>query len=112
MYNGRDPTAFHHSALFLNQVLYYNCLHTVSPMDYAAESVVLKFCECETRRCANITIIDDLALEMVESFEITLGRTADLDSRITLDPVDGNIQIIDNDCTFRNRIDACSSGCI
>ena len=72
-------------------------------MDYTAVSVLLMFAECDTRRCANISIVDDLALEMAESFDISLNRTADLDSRIILDPAEGMIQIIDNDCMFNNN---------
>ena len=38
---------------------------------------------CE-RQCDNISIVDDVALEMTESFNVTLERTPDLNSRITL----------------------------
>ena len=73
-------------------------------MDYTAASVILMFAECETRRCVNISIVDDLTLEMAESFDISLNRTADLDSRITLNPAEGTIQIIDNDCMSKDKI--------
>ena len=67
-------------------------------MDYTATSEVLTFAACETQRCVNVTIIDDLTLETEETFDVTLNRTADLDNRITLDPAAEEIQIIDNDC--------------
>ena len=45
----------------------------------------------------NVTIIDDVVLENEEEFDVTLTRTTGLDTRITLDPVDGVVQIIDDD---------------
>ena len=41
--------------------------------------------------------MDDSALEVTESFDVTLDKTSDLDDRITLGPVDGEIVIIDED---------------
>ena len=38
-----------------------------------------------------------MTLEPVESFDITLERSIELNSRITLNPVDGAIEIIDHD---------------
>ena len=67
-------------------------------MDYAALSaVILDFDACDTRQCVFLTVEDDLVLEMDESLEITLNRTAGLDSRITLDPTEGEVVIVDND---------------
>ena len=45
----------------------------------------------------NVTIENDVVLENTESFDVTLQRTSDLDNRITLNPVDGVIDITDND---------------
>ena len=45
----------------------------------------------------NVTIVDDLVNEPLEYFDFTLERTPDLDTRISLNPVDGRIAIIDND---------------
>ena len=42
-------------------------------------------------------IMDDIILENDESFILTLERTSDLDSRITLDPVNGVVEITEND---------------
>ena len=62
-----------------------------------------------------IPIEDDRILENIESFILTLERTSDLDSRITLDPVNGVVEIIDNDGryddsdTVVHRGDTCNS---
>ena len=69
----------------------------VNPMDYLELNTILSFAACETRRCVNVTIVDDLVDEPLESFDYTLERTPGLDSRISLDPVDGVVQINDND---------------
>ena len=49
------------------------------------------------RRCYNLNIVDDVTVENVESFNVSLERTSDLDSRITLDLVNAVVEIIDND---------------
>ena len=57
----------------------------------------------------NVTIVDDDVLENVESFDVILESPRLfifirlLDSRITLNPVDGVIEITDNDGMFPNR---------
>ena len=57
------------------------------------------FAACQRRSCVNVTIVDDEVLEMVvESFNVTLERTPGLDNRITLNPVNGVVEIRDNDC--------------
>ena len=66
-------------------------------MDYGTLSTILMFDTCEIRQCDNISIVDDVTLEMTESSSVTLERTPDLNSRITLNPVDGDINILDND---------------
>ena len=45
----------------------------------------------------DIPIVDDEVLELIETFSLTLERTSGLDSRITLSPVDGTVQITDNE---------------
>ena len=60
----------------------------------------LTFDTCDTRQCTEISIMDDMIVELTESFFVTLERTPGLDSRITLDPVDGEIEIIDNDGVY------------
>ena len=59
--------------------------------------VILSFAECQRKSCVNVTIEDDEVLETTEFFSITLERPPGLDDRIELDPVDGMVQINDND---------------
>ena len=73
-------------------------ISSVSPMDYEALSTTLMFAACETRQCVDVTIVDGMIVESIETFAVTLERTSDLDSRITLNPVDEEIKTIDNDC--------------
>ena len=58
-------------------------------------STDLMFKSCEKRQCTNITIMNDVLVESTESFFVTLERTPDLDTRITLDPEFGEIEITD-----------------
>ena len=66
----------------------------MAPDDF---NVTLMFEHCEIRRCVNVTIMDDFIDEQDESFFYKLRRTPDLHPRITLDPVDGEIVIVDDD---------------
>ena len=63
-------------------------------------STILMFEACQRRSCVTVTIVDDEVLENVESFNVTLERTPSLDMRITLDPVDGVVEITDDDGLF------------
>ena len=83
-----------------NIILYRFVSFLVSPMDYDNISEILEFGSCDTRQCTEIPIVDDMIVELTESFFVTLERTPDLDSRITLDPVDGGIEITDNDGVY------------
>ena len=71
-------------------------------MDYLELNSILSFDACQTRHCINVTIVDDLVDEPLEYFNFTLERTPDLDTRISLNPVDGRITIIDNDGKYFN----------
>ena len=74
---------------------------TESPMDYSSTiNTIVQFDECERRSCINITIVDDEVPEDTEYFNLNLERNG-LHERIQLDPVDGLVQITDNDsmCT-------------
>ena len=82
---------------------------TVDPMDYAGISNILSFAACEIRRCVNVTIVDDLVDEPLEFFDYTLERTPGLDPRIELNPVDGRVEIIDNDGMFFTLVNMCCS---
>ena len=70
---------------------------TESTMDYGPLNELLMFYACETRKCVNVTVIDDVVDELDEFFTYHLRRTTSLDTRIELDPVDGRIEIVDND---------------
>ena len=48
----------------------------------------------------DIFIEDDGVPEQMESFFVTLERTSGLDGRITLEPVDGEIEILDANSMF------------
>ena len=69
-------------------------------MDYGSVDTTLTFAPCQRRSCVNVSIMDDDVLEFTESFSITLERTLGLDDRIDLDPVDGEVEITDNDGMF------------
>lgn len=71
-------------------------------MDYSELSTTLSFPACETQQCANVAIEDDDLSENVESFTVTLERSPGLEMRITLDPVDGVVEIRDDDGLFFN----------
>ena len=58
-------------------------------MDYEALSTIKMFCACETQSCVYVTIVDDTVDEPEQFFGVTLERTPGLNSKITLDPVDG-----------------------
>ena len=81
-------------------------------MDYIGLSTILNFPACETKQCVDVTIVDDEVLENVESYHVTLERTLGLDMRITLDPVEGVVEITDDgEETFSQEIvDGASDG--
>ena len=64
--------------------------------DFQEYSEVLQFGTCQRMYCVDITIVDDLVLELVESFNVSLERNG-LDSRISLDPTVAQINITDDD---------------
>ena len=62
-------------------------------MDYGQVlNAPLVFPPCERRSCVDIPIVDDDVLENSELFNVSLERNG-LDSRITLNPVDGLVEI-------------------
>ena len=66
-------------------------------MDYSsAINTIVQFNECEQRSCIIIPIVDDEVPENTEYFNLTLERNG-LHERIQLDPVDGLVQITNND---------------
>ena len=78
-------------------------LSTVQAMDYQPLDVTLTFEACETRRCVDVEIIDDTVDEPDEVFTYTLRRTPDLDPRIELNPVDGQVEIGDDDSEYQKN---------
>ena len=73
-------------------------------MEYLAVSTMLSFTACKTQSCVNIPIVDDALDEPERIFYVSLERTPDLNDRITLDPVDGEITLIDDDGMFPTKI--------
>ena len=65
-------------------------------MDYGSIYTTLLFAACESQKCVNIPITNDNTLENTESFFVNLNRNG-LDSRITLNPTRGEIEILDDD---------------
>ena len=71
-----------------------------SPSDYESVSTILTFNCCETRSCVAVNVYEDMILEENELFDITLERTLDLDNRIVLAPVIGQVEIRSTDSMF------------
>ena len=67
-------------------------------MDYGPLDVVLIFEACETRKCVNVSILDDFVEEPEEFFTYHLMRTPYLNPRIQLEPATGKIVIVSLDC--------------
>ena len=59
--------------------------------------MVFSFDACATKVCAALSIVDDEISERIESFYITLERFFNPDSRIVLNPKNGEITIDDDD---------------
>ena len=76
-------------------------LVTEGDQDYEPLSRTLSFVSCDTQLCVNIRILSDLIQEPDEYFSVVLERTSELDSRIALDPAEGQIVIQGQ----------CASGC-
>ena len=98
-YVGRTVNSCNEDGVIRDTCIIPVIISTVAPMDYGGLSSILMFAACETQSCVNVTIVDDLVDEPgdLDVFDVTLERTPGLDSRISLDPVDGQIVIIDND---------------
>ena len=71
-------------------------LITGSGSDFEQYSGVLRFVACQPILCIGITIVDDLVLESLESFNISLEGVG-LDSSFFLDPTVAQIDIINDD---------------
>ena len=51
-------------------------LYTVSPLDFEAVNEAVAFAPCETQRCVNVSIVDDLISEPEETFSLSLTRSS------------------------------------
>lgn len=72
-------------------------IHPATSDDYDAVPPNLMFAGCQMRSCVSLSIINDMVVENVESFGVSLKITDDLDSRIIFNPANGKIDITDND---------------
>ena len=61
------------------------------------DDMIVTFGDCQNRSCINITIVDDMVNEPVESFTYTLEMIPGSNSAICLEPVGGEVIIIDDD---------------
>ena len=67
-------------------------------------SELLAFEACQQLNCVELNIVNDLTIEMTESFGVILERTEDMSPVITLNPSDAIIEIIDDDCEYLEQI--------
>jgi hypothetical protein len=69
----------------------------VAPLDYVNMRHMLKFDKCETRRCVNVTVNNDITLEQEESFVITVTLEEDISVfYYYYRPLEGEIKIMDD----------------
>ena len=68
-------------------------------MDYESLSTTLMFAACETRRCVNVVIEDDVLVERDETVVVTL-ETPDSGCCVVASPVTGKINILNNDGNY------------
>ena len=66
--------------------------------DYVDRNLVLSFAACTRTVCVTVPIVNDIVLEGVETLNVAIRRPGSgLDPRITLDPTDGIIEVINDD---------------
>ena len=93
-----DDTAGKQSVVSNEIVIICSSMLSVALFDYGPlNKSLLLFAACQRRSCVNVTIINDEQVENDELFNVTLERTPGLDDRITLNPINGVIQINDDD---------------
>ena len=70
--------------------------------DHLGMSADLVFAPCDSEMCHTIPINDDMIVEQLESFFVTLTRPEDLDNRIMLHSgfTNKEVTIIDNDSKY------------
>ena len=64
--------------------------------DYGRFITLVRFTSCQRRRCVDITITDDLVLEDIELFNVSLDQNG-LGNSFQLEPNVSKIEIRDND---------------
>ena len=57
----------------------------------------MQFSACDYIKCMDIRIRNDDKVEEMESFGVILKRVTDLDERISLNNVNGEVEIVDDD---------------
>ena len=70
---------------------------TGTPSDFTSESHNVTFKPRSSRECVYFNITEDYIVEKREYFNVTLGRTVDLDDRVQLGRTSTTIFINDND---------------
>ena len=66
-------------------------------------STVERFDPKEMKRCVGISIPEDNVLELSESFQVNLEKTAGLDDRFTINPAATEVEIYNDDCEYFSR---------
>ena len=79
--------------------MYLLSLITASSEDFQANITVLTFQPMNHESCVTVAITDSVALEMPESFFVTLKKPAGLDERIAINTArdETEVEIIDDD---------------
>ena len=74
------------------------CIFPASGHDYESISTTVRAMPCQPVICAEVTIIDDYMVELLEkTFTVRLERTPGLDYRISLEDTPATITITDDD---------------
>ena len=69
--------------------------YTESPADYVAVEEVLMFAACESQRCVNVRLANDLVSEPEETFSLSLTRSTS--SHISFTSATGVVVVTDDD---------------
>ena len=75
-----------------NQIIF---LYTESPTDYVSVEEVLTFAACESQRCVNVRLANDLVSEPEETFSLSLTQSTR--SHISFTSATGVVVITDDD---------------
>ena len=75
--------------------LVVSCCSPVSPTDYVSVDEEVTFAACESQRCVNVRITDDLVNEPEETFSLSLTRSTS--THISFSPVTAEVVVTDDD---------------